>query len=147
MGAGQLGYLLKRRITGTPCTYCIDPATNECTVANCNYCYGTGFQCGYYFPIAYSWADFAPESEHVHVDENRGTVVDRRSAARMTNTQLIAENDVWVGRRSDARWIINSVKNVATFRGVPLVAQVEMRQAPVTDQVYQVPIPDQTAEY
>ena len=49
--AGQPGYLLKRRVTGTPCPRCLDFQTEEVRDPNCVDCYGTGFACGYFFPI------------------------------------------------------------------------------------------------
>ena len=56
---------------------------------------------------------------------------------------LLQETDVWVNRETDDRYYIHSIQDVAEIRGVPLIANVEMRPAPYTDIAYTIPIPQQ----
>lgn len=146
--AGQRGYLLKQRIAGDPCTECIDHLTNEVRDPNCPVCYGTGFRCGYFFPIACVWADIDPRTYRIELDggQNRGTINDVAVKARMFNTWMLSEGDIWVNATTDDRYYIHRVQNVAEMRGVPLIANVEMRPAPATDVAFDIEIPQQIDE-
>jgi hypothetical protein len=75
----------------------------------------------------------------------RGTVQDVIVAGRMLMLPLLDEMDVWVSRKTDDRYYIQAIKGVAEIRGVPLIATVEMRPAPYTDVIYNIPIPQQDA--
>ena len=66
-------------------------------------------------------------------------------SGRMLMLPLIDELDVWVNRKTDDRYIIQTIRNAAELRGVPLIANVELRPAPFTDVVYNIPIPQQDA--
>jgi hypothetical protein len=143
----QDGYLLKRRVSGENCTLCLDFQTNEVTDPYCQECWGTGKQCGYFYPLACIWADLAPKTRNMHIEDQgrRGTVNDVIVTGRMLMLPLISEQDVWVSRKTDDRYYIRSIQDVAEIRGVPLVANVEMRPAPFTDVIYQIAIPQQDA--
>ena len=143
----QDGYLLKRRVSGENCTRCLDLQTNEVTDPFCPQCYGTGKQCGYFYPLACIWADLSPKTRRMHQDDQgvRGTVSDIVIPARMLMLPLIDENDVWVSRKTDDRYFIHRIQDVAEIRGVPLAANVELRPAAYTDVIYSIPIPDQDA--
>jgi len=145
--ANQDGYLLKRRITGNDCPVCLDLQTMEITDPYCPQCWGTGKECGYYYPIACIWADLSPMTRRRHLDDQatRGTIQDIVITGRMLMLPLIEEQDVWVSRKTDDRYYIQSIQNVAEMRGVPLVANVELRPAPYTDVIYRIPIPQQDA--
>lgn len=144
--SGQRGYLLKRRWTGTRCPRCLDFQTEEVRDPNCPVCYGTGFQCGYYYPMSCVWAALDPQSHRTHIDGNlRGTVAESVTRAEMLQTELMGENDVWVAAGSDDRYYVHQVQNTAEIRGVPLVASVELRAIPYTSAVYDIAIPQELA--
>lgn len=145
--AGQLGVLMKRRITGTDCPTCLDYQTKEVRDPNCPDCYGTGKACGYFYPMECIWADMDPRTYRTHLDggQGRGTINDIKVKARMLNTWMLAEDDVWVNIATDDRYYIHTVQNVAEFRGIPLIADVEMRPAPFTDPIYGIEIPQMKA--
>ena len=145
MAAGQLGYLLKRRVTGANCPHCLDQQTKEVRNPSCPYCYGTGKLCGFFYPISCVWADISPKAVHLNIDPSRGTAADIGVRARMLNVWLLSEEDVWIQRSNDDRYYVHSVSNIAEIQGVPIVADVEMRPAPATDVVYTIPIPQQIA--
>jgi hypothetical protein len=142
---GIEGYLLKRRHYGPKCPTCLEFQTEEVTDPECPTCYGTGFQCGYFYPMGCIWADLSPKTKRKHIDDQgmRGTVSDIIVTGRMLMLPLIQEYDVWVNAKTDDRYYLHSIQNVAEMRGVPLVANVEMRPAPFTDIIYDVPIPQQ----
>jgi hypothetical protein len=73
----------------------------------------------------------------------RGTVQDIKVSARMLMLPLIGEQDVWVNRKTDDRYYIQSIQHTAEIRGVPLIANVVLRPAPFSDIVYKIAIPQQ----
>jgi len=138
------GYLLKRRFSGVRCSACSDVQTDECRNPDCEMCYGTGFQCGYYYPVSCVYADLNPSATRKQIDPQsmRGTVSGGAAApARMLQVPLLEELDVWVNKKTDDRFFIHSIQNLAEWRSVPLIARVELRLAPYTDIIYDVPIP------
>jgi hypothetical protein len=141
---GQAGYLLKRRVTGKPCPICLDYQTGEVKNPDCPNCFGTGFDCGYFFPQSCIWAEISPRAVHLQVDPNmRGTVADMVVQADMIMTELLAEEDVWVGAKTDDRYYVHMVTNTAEIKGVPLVAAVELRLIPFSSIIYTIAIPQQ----
>ncbi len=142
---GQNGYLLKRRNSGLKCTLCLEYQTDEIQDPNCPQCYGTGFQCGYYYPMPCVWAVLEPRTQRQHLDDSRGTVNDITMRARMLMVPLLESYDIWVAKKTDERYYIHTIQSVADQRGIPLIAQVELRPAPYSDIVYDIEIPDQIA--
>lgn len=142
--AGQKGVLLKRRITGEDCPNCLDFQTQEVLDPSCPDCFGTGKACGYFFPVDCIWSDMDPKAYHTELDagKGRGTVDDIKVRARMINTWLMGEEDVWVNLATDDRFYVHRIQNIAEIRGVPLVAKVELRPAPYTDVIYTIEIPE-----
>jgi len=144
--AASDGYLLKRRISGAKCTQCLEFQTEEVAIPDCEMCWGTGFQCGYYYPMGCIWAAIRPETRRLHVDgQARGPVNDIVVTARMLMLPLIDSLDVWVNAKTDDRYYVHSIQHVAEMRGVPLVGEVELRPAPFSDVVYSIEIPQQLA--
>lgn len=145
--AASDGYLLKRRVTGQDCPRCLDLQTNEVTDPYCPQCYGTGKACGYYYPMACVWADTQPISRGLNLDDQnvRGPVRDITQSARMLMLPLIDEWDVWINRKTDDRYFIHQIDNIAEWRGVPLIASVKMRPLAYTHVVYTIAIPQQDA--
>jgi hypothetical protein len=144
---GQDGYLLKRRWTGADCPTCLDPMTREVRDPNCPDCYGTGKRCGYYYPMACVWAEVQPKYRRTELDggQARGTIQDVVLTAEMLGSHLLSEGDIWVSRQTDDRYYVHNVQHTAEMRGVPLVAQVQLRPVPFTSVVYTIQIPDQLA--
>jgi hypothetical protein len=142
--AGQKGFLLKRRVTGEKCPTCLDYQTDEIRDPNCPDCWGTGFKCGYFFPVDCIWADIDPKTYHVELAQDRGTINDIVVRARMINTWMLSEEDIWINEATDERYYVHSVQNVAEMRGIPIAAKVELRPAPATDVAYDIEIPQQT---
>lgn len=145
---GQRGYLLKRRWTGAKCETCLDLQTREVRDPNCPECWGTGFKCGYYYPLSCVWADIDPRTYRAHLDggQQRGMINDIVVRADMLNIDLMADEDVWVSAKTDDRYFVHAIQNVVEYRGVPLASKVELRPAPYSSIIYQIEIPQQMAE-
>lgn len=141
----QEGYLLKRRISGARCTSCLDLQLDESADHNCTECYGTGYQCGYYYPVPCVWADLSPRTHRLALDQQRGAVAQITVPARMLMLPLLDTMDVWVNKLTDDRYYVHTIQHIAEYSGVPLVAHVELRPAPFSDVVYSVEIPEQIA--
>jgi hypothetical protein len=144
---GQEGYLLKRRWTGQKCETCLDLQTQESRNPDCPDCYGTGFKCGYYYPLSCVWASLSPRTTRTQLDggQQRGTINDVVVQADMLMTELMGEADVWVAKKTDDRYYIHNVQHTAEMRGVPLCAQVELRPIAFSSAIYDIPIPAQLA--
>lgn len=146
LGEGQQGFILKRRVTGQKCTNCLDWQTEETRQGtDCPRCFGTGYECGYFFPIGCAWARISPRAYRVHLDggQGRGTVDDQVAKATMLATYILTEDDVWVNAKTDDRYFVHEVQHTAEWRGVPLLADVSLRQIAYTSAIYTVPVPDQ----
>lgn len=144
--AAQNGYLLKRRISGEVCPVCLDKQTQEVLLPDCTVCYGTGYKCGYYFPMACVWAKLSPRSRRIELDAGagRGTVNDIVvQAENMLMCELLNEDDVWINAVTDDRYYIHRITHTAEIRGVPLFADVEMRPISYTSVIYSIEIPQQ----
>ena len=140
--SAQAGFLLKRRWGGEPCP-CRDPLLNQPGRPECSICYGTGWRCGYYYPLSCVWADVKPTSQRVENDNTgvRGTIADVVTSAEMLGTYLMSTNDVWVSTGLDDRYYVQRVSSVVEIRGVPIVSDVELRQIPYSSQIYAIPAP------
>ena len=137
------GYLLKRRITGQFCSRCVDSQTREVKDSDCPECFGTGYYCGYFYPMSCVWAIFEPKTYRIEIDDQgvRGTVNDVAVKADMITTDFMSESDIFVADRSDDRFFIHRVQHTAEVRGVPIAGQVEMRLIPYNNIVYTIDIP------
>lgn len=147
VGTGaQRGYLLKRRWTGTQCKVCLDLQTEASRNPDCPSCFGTGFECGYYYPQSCVWAVLSPKSYRTMTDQTRGTVNDVKVASEMLMTEVLGEDDIWVSALTDDRWYVHQVNHTSEIRGVPLTATVELRLVPFSSPIYGIEIPQQLAE-
>ncbi len=144
--SAQNGYLLKRRVSGEPCPACLDAQTEEVSLPGCTVCFGTGYKCGYYYPMGCVWAKMSPRSRRLELDggAGRGTVNDIVvKADRMLLCELMNEDDVWVNRVTDDRYYVHRIQHVSEWRGVPLIGSVELRPVPFTSVIYDIEIPAQ----
>lgn len=144
----QDGYLVKRRWSGQRCPHCLDPQLQEPTDPECESCLGTGFLCGYYYPMPCVWASLPPRTHRKQLDagQGRGTISDIVVRnVRMLMLPLLQEYDVWVSRDLDERYYVHQIQHVAEMRGVPLIASVELRPASATDVINGIEIPQQLA--
>lgn len=142
---GQAGYLLKRRVTGEPCSLCTDHMTKEVRNPSCPNCYGTGFKCGYFYPIECVWAELNPRGYRTELDggQARGTVNDVIVKADMVGSQMLGEDDVWIAAKTDDRYFVHRIDHVSEVRGVPVAMAVELRLIPFSHVVYTIEIPQQ----
>lgn len=132
------GYLMKRKLHGSNCT-CLDPMTGAITNSDCATCLGTGKIVGYYQATDNTLFDIGPHTEETKRSE-LGTINQEIMTGTMIGIPLPVRNDVWVDANSDRRYFIQRVTPTSELNHVPLVVQVELRLAELTDVVYDVSI-------
>lgn len=138
------GFLLKQRRSGARCPRCIDRLTNEPKDSRCPLCYGTGWLGGYFKPLPLTYADLnlsqVREQRQLQAGGMAAPVV---ISARFIGSPQLYTQDVWVDPKSDARYVIHTVKPNAHINGVPLIVTAELRLLPPGDVVYSIPVPDE----
>ena len=137
--------MLKRRVSGAKCTLCLEYQTDEVLDPHCPQCFGTGLQCGYYYPMPCVWVDFSNRTTRQALDETRSTTKDVFTEGRMLMVPLLESKDIWVSKLTDDRYYLERIRSVADLRGIPLLVSVELRLAPFTDVAYDIQIPEQIA--
>lgn len=134
------GYLLKVRRYGPLCGECSDQFTNEVSKSNCPTCFGTGYELGYFTPLAATYADIGLAEQREHRNPSVGMESKSIITGRFIGDPQLYSYDVWVNGHSDERYYMHTLKVTAQVRGVPIVYDAELRYAPFTDIVYTVPI-------
>ena len=134
------GFLLKRRKWGMACPQCEDFDTGEVINSQCSICYGTGFVGGYFnavpFTVTFEQISNREFKQNGEVSLTNNIVQRGRAVAY----PFIDTKDVFVRGDNGERFIIRSIANLAELGGIPLVVAPELRLAPTTDIIYQVPL-------
>lgn len=138
---GQNGSLLRARRYGTICS-CTDAYTGEIGNSTCTICYGNKYEGGFYPPVPLRFANPANTDAEEKVEYNEGTGTVRRVTVfgRVTADVVVASRDVWVSEGEDERFYVHKVKEVASFRGQPIIYLLELRRAPESDIIYSFPV-------
>ena len=144
-GEGKDGYVLKRKISGIPCP-CLDTLTAEVRRAQHELCYGTGWLGGYYEPVGCCYALMLRSGIKPGIEPEgpRGQSADVIVQARMLAIPQLGENDVWVDKDTDHRYIVRgiSTEKGCEVQGVPVVYEpITLHLLPFSDIVYNFPIP------
>lgn len=134
------GYILKRRKFGQKCTQCSTWDSSEVEATSCLECYGTGILKGYRTAINYRVTMEAPWDRRRTLSEQAGTQYNIGRQGRGVAYPHLETLDVFVRRDNGDRFIIQNVKTVAEIGGIPLIYMLELRLAPVTDIIYEVPL-------
>lgn len=140
------GYMLKSRRAGAPCSRCIDRQTDAPTDPDCPNCYGTGFECGYFYPVDCVY--FNPRSassESTQDYDVRGPVDDAKLSGEMIVTMPISEDDIWINALTDDRYVIQRIDNVEEWRSIPWLVRPTMTLLPPTSRIYTIDPPQRMA--
>jgi hypothetical protein len=136
--AGILGQVWLKSIFGPVCSSCVDPVTGTVTNPDCKQCFGTGRQPGYHGPYPV-WMVFSPRQRNKHMKpDEMGPHEDYVHSVRLIGSPVLKKDDVIVDPNSDRRYYVNDVTNVMELRRIPLVQQLEAREAPTTEQIYKI---------
>lgn len=148
VGDGISGWLFKRiRHGSTPnaaqaSTAVTDYLTGEITKPRDPGTLGTEFSGGYYTPVPF-YVSTTPAAHDEKNDTTRGQVDDAGLTVlgRVVMVPEVAYGDVFVADTSDRRYYFRRIQHTAEWRGVPLVANCELRLAPAGDVIYQLTKP------
>lgn len=138
--ASVQGWLLKARRYGTVCS-CVDPNTGEVKDANHQVCLGTGWVTGYHPPVSCQYCDTSLEQSREHRNMQTGMSKPVVVTGRFLGFPPVTQGDVFVSSGSDDRFYLHGVKELASWRGVPIVLEAEMRRSPYSDVIYSYPVP------
>lgn len=100
-------YLLKAKRFGPPCR-CVNPLSSGATSSRCQYCYGTGFDGGYFAPVAISMViEHSEASESVHGAAPANTAKNEVAIGRFTGLPFPQDRDVVVEASTGRRWKVH----------------------------------------
>ncbi len=147
------GWLLKRRWSGPqlppsatndPAQMVLDPLTGDLIKRQtAKATLGTPFLGGYFAPTPYE-IDFYLTASDPDVDAQETGNTDQPGVSQSGRGLMFpppTRGDVFVDSRSDARYELKPVKYTAALRGVPLIADLELRLFPFGDVIYSLALP------
>lgn len=135
----NVGWILKRRRWGQQCKDCIEYDTGE-PQTECDHCFGTRFEGGYYPAIDYRVTPTAPWGRGFKFKPEQGISDDVVRQGRAVNYPHLDTDDVYVRRDNGERYLIKKIETLAEVGGIPVVVQVTMNLVPATDIVYTIPL-------
>lgn len=138
------GYLLKRRIYADTCPLCVNPYTETITQSNCDLCKGTGKVLGYWPAVDVHMIDYLPTPTYTRQGEgeaaDRQTIDETLTQGVYLGVPQLATRDVWVMKGSGKRYFVEKISTVGTMGDTPVIVQVALRLAELTDIIYDVPL-------
>jgi len=139
------GYLVRKMRYGVLDPAATDPLTNEIIDSRNRSSWGTAFKVGYHPPIPYE-LDFTG-AETIAEYRGGGDISKHSSrptfvTARAVAFPDVAKEDFWVDEDNDQRWVVHEIKVTASWRGVPLIYDINFALAPPTDIIYRIPVND-----
>ncbi|TMJ00815.1 MAG: LamG domain-containing protein [Alphaproteobacteria bacterium] len=135
--ASQSGFLFRKRRDGDPCTKCLDPATGDVTLSQCDICKGTRFVDGYFAPVPMTFASLSNKSTREMREQTmRGPIKEDVVEGRVVAVPGMESQDVWADGASDLRYRVQKVTQAAHVKNVPVILSLELRQEPLSDVIY-----------
>lgn len=140
--AGTRGYLLKRRNFGPPCEECVDPVTGQIATADCQACWGTGIEGGYYDPIE-AWVEASPERVMRKLDGQQGMMSEVLSDFTALAYPPFEPNDYWKDATSGLIYKVKGdLATVAHLRLIPVLQRYRVDVEQRSAIIYEYPFPD-----
>ena len=133
---GISGDYYARRQWGTPCTACLDFNTGEPTNQHCTTCKGTGLVSGYHAPVTMIVGTALQDPHRVTRDENKGILHDTMMNVRAVAAPSVTTGDVWRCTDTGEFWSIQTHKDIAVIKGVPIVKELELKLIEPDNEVY-----------
>jgi hypothetical protein len=103
--------------------------------------YGVGFQLGYHYPFVYWVENLGRGSRRIDQSEQHTTDL-ATMRGRAISWPLPRTDDFWYECQTAKRYFVDGVQVVASLRNTPIIIQLDLKEAPSTDIIYQVPIPN-----
>lgn len=137
----NIGYLLKRRWFGTPCS-CRNDITKEIVDTYCEICYGTGIAGGYWKAWEGRLIDVSTKNIITRRDPHltRGVVDAQVISGVIPAIIPVDVGDVWVNISTDTFYYVRMIRNRAEINGIPVEQLLELGPAEFTDPIYRFPL-------
>ena len=138
--AGVPEKVLLKANWGPRCKVCVDPITGRSRNSNCPSCVGTGFEKPYHGPYD-MWMLFSSDSQHQMAENpNTGTTEQKNFTARAIGSIVLKYHDVVIDSRSNKRYYVNNAAIISEIRRIPIIQQLQLSEAAVTDPIYKLVI-------
>ena len=134
--AGGLAKVWIRSTFGPRCTVCRDPVTDDVLNSACPVCYGTGRNPGFYGPFDLWFVPTPTQRDTVMAPDGTGTREPVSNVLKTIGFPHMKDGDIIVDTSSGKRYYSDSVVQAVELRGYPLVQQIEGREIPTSDPVY-----------
>ncbi len=135
-----VGYILRRRRFGELCHVCQEYDTKEIENSRCPICWGTGFIGGYFRSVPATVTMTAPWQRDFKVDPQISLRNDIIRQGRTISYPSANTKDIFVCKDRGERYFINAIQALAEVGGIPVVTGLEMRLAPTTSIIYDIPL-------
>ena len=136
--AGVPEKVLLKANWGPRCKVCVDPITGRSRNSNCPSCVGTGFEKPYHGPYD-MWMLFSSDSQHQMAENpNTGTTEQKNFTARAIGSVVLRYHDVVIDSRSNKRYYVNNAAIISEVRRIPVIQQLQLSEAAVTDPIYKL---------
>jgi hypothetical protein len=129
--------ILKRRTWGDYCSRCFDPITQRVQDANCQTCYGTGIEGGYFQPMEIR--GFRSQKSFRQLLNLFGKFEDNEVSFVLQGYPILTINDVLVDELNDRYKILDPVRH--TEKGLYILEQqIRAEIINKTNIIYKVPV-------
>lgn len=135
-----VGYVLRRRRFGELCHVCQEYDTKEIENSRCPVCWGTGFIGGYFRSIPVMITMDASWHRNFKTDPQVSLRNDIVKHGRTISYPHANTKDIFVCKDRGERYVIREIHTLAEVGSVPVVTGVELRLAPTTSIIYDIPL-------
>ena len=134
--AGGLAKIWLRSTFGPRCVKCKDPVTDDVLNTACPVCYGTGRNPGFYGPFDIWFVPTPTSRDTIMAPDGTGTREPVVNTFKTIGFPHVKDGDILVDTTTGKRYYTDQVAQAVELRGYPLVQQIEGREIPVSDPVY-----------
>ena len=134
--AGGLAKVWLRSTFGPKCRVCADPVTGDVLDSACTTCYGTGRDPGFYGPYDIWFVPTPTQRDTVMAPDGTGTREPIVNTFKTIGFPHVKDGDILVDTQAGKRYYTDAVSQAVELRGYPLVQQIEGREIPTSDPVY-----------
>ena len=120
---------------------CVDLDTEEVMKGTtCETCFGTGFKKGYATPVDYyiSTEENKPQSAKIENSEV-GFIHQIGRSFRSIACPMLRTRDLLIEKRTDRRWLVDTVTVTSEIRGGPIILSTSVRLAEPSSILYSIP--------
>lgn len=130
-------YVLKRKHFGKRCSHCYEATSGVVLDADCDACYGTSWEGGY-FPAIETYAKYK-ESAVQSGNTSRGKEGNQQAQINMLSFPRVEEDDILVEADSDDRYKVRNVRN-KQIRQRTIKQKITASKLGRTNVAYDVPV-------